>query len=124
VVGRDGCWIDVPSIEGGFVVNIGDTMEVWTNRSYVSNQYRVLSDGRERWSLPFFFASDYFQEIRPLPQFLILGETSRYGTFISGVHKLSEYSKGFYYLKTLARKGELELESAPDEISRFSKTAN
>ena len=122
-VSREGKWINAPEVAGGFIVNIGDTMEAWTNGTYVSTQHRVVSDGRERWSLPFFVAADYFQEIRPLPQFVTQDEPARYKPFISGVHILSEYAKGYRYLKAMAAAGELALESAPDEVSQFSKSA-
>ncbi len=124
VVTRDGQWVNVPSIEGAFIVNIGDTMEVWTNGTYVSTQHRVVSNGKERWSLPLFFAADYFQNIEPLPQFVNPSEPSLYRPFVSGVHKLSEYAKGFRYLKFLARRGEIKLESEPDDLSRFVKKSS
>lgn len=121
-VSRDGRWVDVPEVPGGLVVNIGDTMEAWTGGTYVSTQHRVVSDGAERYSLPFFFAADFFQEIRPLPRFDTASDPERYPPFVSGLHIVSEYAKGFAYMKALARAGKLELETAFDESSNFAKT--
>ena len=121
VFNRNGSWIDVPSVGGEVIVNIGDTMEVWTNGAYVSTQHRVLSTLKERWSLPLFFSPDYFQKIEPLPELTSLVSHSHYTPFIAGPHKLSEYAKGFRYLKILARKGRINLETQPNELSKFTK---
>jgi isopenicillin N synthase-like dioxygenase len=37
VMNGAGEWIDAPPVEGAFVVNIGDMMEVWTNRRIRGN---------------------------------------------------------------------------------------
>lgn len=50
--GRD--WIDVPHIDGAFVVNIGDLLMRWTNDTYVSTPHRVIAPQRERYSVAFF----------------------------------------------------------------------
>ena len=121
IFNRDESWVDVPSVEGGVIVNIGDTLEVWTNGAYVSPQHRVLSSTKQRWSLPLFVSPDYFQKIEPLPQLISIGSYPRYAPFIAGPHKLSEYAKGFRYLKNLARKGLINLETQPNEVSKFTK---
>ena len=121
-VSRAGRWEAVPEVPGGLVVNIGDTMEVWTNGAYVSTQHRVVSDGRERYSLPFFVGADFFEVIAPLPE-LTGPEGPKYEPYVYGRHIVSEYAKGFRYLRRLAAEGRLELESAPDAVSRFAKAA-
>ena len=121
-VSRAGRWEAVPEVPGGLVVNIGDTMEVWTNGAYVSTQHRVVSDGRERYSLPFFVGADFFQEIAPL-EALTGPEGPKYEPYVYGRHIVSEYAKGFRYLRRLAAEGRIELESAPDAVSRFAKAA-
>ncbi|XP_047180924.1 2-oxoglutarate-Fe(II) type oxidoreductase hxnY-like [Vigna umbellata] len=48
-------WEDVPHVEGALIVNIGDLMERWTNCLYRSTLHRVMSTGKERYSVAFFF---------------------------------------------------------------------
>ena len=51
----EGEWIDIPPIEGTFVVNIGDTMARWTNDLYASNLHRAMNtSGKARISAAFF----------------------------------------------------------------------
>ena len=50
-----GDWIDVPPIEGTFVINIGDLMARWTNDVYTSNLHRARNvSGAARVSIPYF----------------------------------------------------------------------
>lgn len=56
-VERDGGWLDVPPVEGAFVVNIGELLEVATDGYLRATRHRVASPapGTERVSIPFFF---------------------------------------------------------------------
>jgi isopenicillin N synthase-like dioxygenase len=60
VLTRAGRWIDVQTVPGQFVVNIGDLLMRWTNDRWLSNLHRVvnppLDDGRNapRLSIAFF----------------------------------------------------------------------
>lgn len=60
VQSRDGQWIDAPSIEGAYVINIADAFMRWTNDEWVSTPHRVANPPREkkgssrRQSIPFF----------------------------------------------------------------------
>lgn len=49
-----GEWMDVQPIEGSFVVNIGDMMNMWSNGRYRSTPHRVRHGNAERYSIPFF----------------------------------------------------------------------
>ena len=51
---RDGDWIDVPSVENAYIVNIGDCMMRWSNDIYVSTPHRVLPPKNSRRSVAFF----------------------------------------------------------------------
>jgi isopenicillin N synthase-like dioxygenase len=52
-----GEWIDVPPIAGTFVVNIGDTFQMWTNDLYVSTLHRAANvNDRARLSAVLFTA--------------------------------------------------------------------
>ncbi|SFJ04008.1 isopenicillin N synthase family dioxygenase [Albimonas pacifica] len=62
-----GEWLDVPSVPGAFVVNIGDCLERWTNDVYVSTPHRVLAPKAERFSIAFFLDPDPDAEVAALP---------------------------------------------------------
>lgn len=56
-VEHQGSWIEVPPLEGAFVVNIGELLEVATDGYLKATSHRVLSPpaGTTRISIPFFF---------------------------------------------------------------------
>lgn len=64
---RGGDWVDVPHVEGAFVVNIGDCLMRWTNDIYVSTPHRVLPPKRARQSVAFFLDPNPEAQIRALP---------------------------------------------------------
>ncbi|MBB3898198.1 isopenicillin N synthase family dioxygenase [Roseococcus suduntuyensis] len=65
---RSGEWLVVPPVENSFVINIGDSMKMWTNHRYASTLHRVVNRyGRERFSVGVFANPDYHTIIRPLP---------------------------------------------------------
>ena len=68
----DGRWVDVPPVEGEFVMNVGDMLNRWSNGRLLSTPHRVTNrSGRERYSVPFFFDPHVETVIAPLPS---LGE--------------------------------------------------
>lgn len=56
-VEHDGIWIDAPAIDGAFVVNIGEMLELATGGYLKATLHRVVSPhtGADRISIPFFF---------------------------------------------------------------------
>lgn len=75
---RDGAWHSVAPLEGAFVVNIGDMVQVWSNDLYRAPVHRVLAMERaERRSLPFFYNPAYTATVAPLPN-LVAGARARY----------------------------------------------
>jgi isopenicillin N synthase-like dioxygenase len=56
-VEHDGEWIDAPAIEGAFIVNIGEMLELATDGYLKATLHRVESPtiGTDRISIPFFF---------------------------------------------------------------------
>ncbi len=64
-----GGWIDVPAVEGTFVVNLGDMLERMTGGRYLSTPHRVRHQraGRDRLSFPFFFDPGWDAQILPVP---------------------------------------------------------
>ncbi|MEM8824511.1 MAG: 2-oxoglutarate and iron-dependent oxygenase domain-containing protein [Pseudomonadota bacterium] len=64
---RGGDWIDVPHVEGAYVVNIGDCLMRWTNDVYVSTPHRVLPPKRQRRSVAFFVEANPDTIVAALP---------------------------------------------------------
>jgi isopenicillin N synthase-like dioxygenase len=59
VLDRDRQWVNVPSVPGSLVVNIGDLMAQWTNGRWASTVHRVVHTGDDtghddRYSVAFF----------------------------------------------------------------------
>lgn len=56
---RQGAWLDVPAIEGSFVVNLGHLMSLWTNDRLASTVHQVVNppagqENLDRISIAFF----------------------------------------------------------------------
>ncbi|SPA55964.1 isopenicillin N synthase family dioxygenase [Cupriavidus taiwanensis] len=50
-----GTWIDQPIVEGGILVNTGDTLRTWSNDQFIATPHRVVASTREeRYSAIFF----------------------------------------------------------------------
>ncbi|MGW3119675.1 isopenicillin N synthase family dioxygenase [Streptomyces sp. NPDC001107] len=66
---EDGVFHDVPPLEGAFVVNLGELLEVATNGYLVATNHRVVSPAgaTERFSVPFFYNPRLDARIKPLP---------------------------------------------------------
>jgi isopenicillin N synthase-like dioxygenase len=63
----DGAWIDVPPKPGAFVVNTGDAVPVWSGGRWRSTPHRVVNpQGRERYSVAYFFDPNFDTHIAPL----------------------------------------------------------
>jgi isopenicillin N synthase-like dioxygenase len=67
-VHRDGYWHNIPPVEGAFVINTGDMMQVWSNDIYQAATHRVLAmENTDRYSIPFFFNPAARVRVSPLP---------------------------------------------------------
>ncbi|BDW86967.1 isopenicillin N synthase family dioxygenase [Roseicyclus marinus] len=64
---RGGDWIDVPHVQGAYVVNIGDCLMRWTNDIYVSTPHRVLRPKRQRRSVAMFVEANPDVIVAALP---------------------------------------------------------
>lgn len=68
-----GAWLHVPHVEQGFVVNIGDLMQVWTNDRWRSTLHRVVNPddavaaSERRQSMAFFHQPNWDARIECLP---------------------------------------------------------
>jgi isopenicillin N synthase-like dioxygenase len=109
VLGRDGRWIEAPPVEGTFVMNIGDMLEIWTNGIFRSNVHRVVNNGRERFSMPFFMAANYDAVIRPVDSPLVRRGPSRYLPTVAGHHLMGQLLRDFGYLRARYDAGVLDL---------------
>jgi isopenicillin N synthase-like dioxygenase len=64
---REGHWVDVLPRDDAFVVNFGGLLARWTGGRVRATEHRVLSAGRERFSVPFFFEPRPNTLVAPLP---------------------------------------------------------
>ena len=86
-------WVDVPVIEGTFVVNIGDLMATWTNDRWRSTKHRVRVPPPERRavrrvSIPFFHHPNWDAVIECLPGCTSPGEAPRFAPVTAGEYLL------------------------------------
>ncbi|MDK2778856.1 MAG: isopenicillin N synthase family oxygenase [Pseudomonadota bacterium] len=94
-----GEWVDVPYVEGAFVVNIGDLMMNWTNDQWISTLHRVVNPPADvaakepRQSIVFFHQPNYDAIIECLPGILKAGEKPLYEPISSGDHLKSKFVK-------------------------------
>ncbi len=67
-VHRDGYWHNIPPVDGAFVINTGDMLQVWSNDTYQAPAHRVLAmEISDRYSIPFFFNPAAQARVSPLP---------------------------------------------------------
>lgn len=121
VLNGAGEWIDVPPVDGAFVVNIGDMLELWTNGAFVATSHRVRRVAEERYSFPLFFNVDYDTEVKPLPQFAT-GSVTR-PTLRAGEHLFAQTAQTFAYLRNRVDSGELVLPDGSLATGQFGQQA-
>ncbi len=101
VQARDGRWLDAPSIDGAYVINIGDAFMRWTNDTWVSTPHRVANPPREgrgssrRQSIPFFLNPSKDTLIECLPQFRGGGVAPKYEPITYGEYIELKTSQAF-----------------------------
>ena len=92
-------WLDVPSLNGTFVVNLGDLMRHWTNDHWASTLHRVVNPPesqrpmRGRLSLAFFHQPNYDAVIDCVPTCVSATDPARYEPITSGGHRLKKLYK-------------------------------
>ena len=76
-------WIDVPPLTDAIVVNLGDTMQVWTNDQYKAAVHRVVPmTERSRYSIPYFSNPPRHTVLEPLTAVMAAeGADARYRSF-------------------------------------------
>jgi isopenicillin N synthase-like dioxygenase len=90
---RSDGWVDVPVIEGTFVVNIGDLMATWTNDQWRSTKHRVRVPPPERRalrrvSIPFFHHPNWDAVIECLPGCATADEPAHFAPVTAGEYLL------------------------------------
>ena len=64
----NGKWVDVEPTPGTVIVNLGDTMQVWTNDAYRAALHRVQPMTKsDRLSIPYFYHPPRDSIIEPIP---------------------------------------------------------
>jgi len=92
VLCRGGDWADVPIIEEGFVINIGDLLMRWTNDKWVSTIHRVINPPEEvrrnvdRMSIAFFFVPNHNVEVCSIESCIDPQNPPRYAPTTAGAH--------------------------------------
>lgn len=77
----DGAWLPVTPLQGAFVVNVGDVLEIFTNGRYRSIEHRaVVNAHTERLSVAAFHSPSIHATIGPLPELLADQEVPKYKT--------------------------------------------
>jgi isopenicillin N synthase-like dioxygenase len=97
---KTGAWLDVPAIEGSFVVNIGDLMANWTNNRWVSTVHRVVNPprelaARERYSVPFFHQPNFDALIECIPTCTGPGNPPRHTPVRSGDYITEKFRRAY-----------------------------
>ena len=105
VMTRSDRWIDVPVDPSVLVVNIGDMLEAWSNGVLRSTPHRVLNLCPERFSLPYFVATNYDTLIKPFAHLVSAEEPARYEPFLAGAHLERMLVRDFPYLRHAASGG-------------------
>ncbi|KAK2976646.1 hypothetical protein RJ640_008182 [Escallonia rubra] len=78
----DGEWVPVKYVPNAYVINIGDMLEVWSNKKYVSLVHRAkVNSERERFSIPFFFNPAYYVGMEPIEELTNEQNPAKYRAF-------------------------------------------
>ena len=96
VMSPDGEWLDVPPVDGAFVMNVGEMLHRWSNGRLRSTPHRVINrSGLERYSCPFFFDPHVSTVIAPLPSTIGDEAAARYVPTHFGDFLRNELTKGY-----------------------------
>ncbi|KAN0088084.1 hypothetical protein V8E55_006705 [Tylopilus felleus] len=78
-------WIDAPPIKDTLVINIGGQLSLWTNDIFKSTVHRAINkSGKERYSIPLFFGTDYHVKIEPIPSCVSADRPAKYSSITAG----------------------------------------
>lgn len=114
-------WIDVPVIDGAFVLNIGDMLEVLSNGTYIATAHRVRKVAEERYAFPMFCNLDYDTVIAPVPELVSSEKPARYKPLVCGEHLYAQTIQTFAYLKDRLARGTVELPDGAKGLASFGR---
>ncbi len=123
VMNGAGQWIDAPPMDGAFIVNVGDLMEVWTNGEFVATSHRVRRVSQERFSFPLFCACDYRTVVEPLPALVAPDRPRAYPSVVAGDHLFAQTAQSFRYLRRRVESGEITVPVNALPLSSFGPRA-
>ncbi|KAI5058281.1 hypothetical protein GOP47_0026451 [Adiantum capillus-veneris] len=86
-------WENVQPIEGAFVVNLGDMLERWSNNIFQSTLHRVMTSGKERYSIAFFVDPNYECMVECLETCTSKDNPPKFPPIRSGEYLLSRYGE-------------------------------
>jgi isopenicillin N synthase-like dioxygenase len=115
-------WVDVPPIDGTFIINIGDMLELLSNGAFSATSHRVLNTGKERFSFPMFCTLDYETVVAPLPDWVTDKYPAAYKSMRSGAHLFSSIIRAYGYLRKRWQAGELAMPSDADVDTFFGRS--
>jgi len=116
-------WVAAPPIDGTFIVNVGDLLEGWTNGRFKATQHRVVNTGKERFSMPLFFAVDYHTVIEPLAPFVSEDNPPKYNRIVAGDHLAGFSVNGAKHLRKKIVLGELKIDFPIHKENPFKRKA-
>ncbi|MDT7670360.1 MAG: hypothetical protein QOC74_3143 [Pseudonocardiales bacterium] len=99
VQNKAGDWVDVPAVAGTFVVNLGDSLERWTNDKWVSTMHRVVNPPREvaatqtRVSIPYFVQPNYDAVIECIDSCVDAEHPAKYGPVRNGEYLYLKFTQ-------------------------------
>ncbi|CAI0418418.1 unnamed protein product [Linum tenue] len=105
---KDGKWVPIHPIQGAFIVNIGDMIEIMSNGEYKSIEHRaIVNHKKERLSIAAFHNPNANVMIGPLPDILIKDQKQQAAKYksishqdymkLAGKIKLDGKDKGFIH---------------------------
>eukprot|EP01083_Nonionella_stella_P125814 380581_1 len=104
----EGIWQDVDPVPGGFIVNLGDMLQQWSNDRFKSTIHRVVNrTGQDRYSIPFFYEPSFDTMVETLPSCVDPEHPVKYTPVMYGDHIMAKFhSSHALYAETSAKRTE------------------
>ena len=94
---RSQSWMPVPSVDGAFVINVGDMLSRWTNDRWRSTLHRVVNpevgSNARRQSIAFFHNANFDCEVSCLPTCTTPTNPPRYAAVKAGPHLVAKFRR-------------------------------